>query len=98
MTASGSFLRASSASSRGAGIVAPHIDVKRFICSAFVIGMMPGTIGTSIPAARASSTKRKYASLSKNSCVMRTFTPASTFSFRWARSLARSAASGCTSG
>ena len=33
--------------------------VKRLIWSAFVIGMIPGMIGTSIPAARASSTKSK---------------------------------------
>ena len=42
--------------------------------------MIPGMIGTSIPAARASSTNRKYSSLSKNSCVIRNDAPASTFS------------------
>ena len=60
--------------------------------------MMPGMIGTSIPAARASSTKRKYSSLSKNSCVIRNEAPLSTLSLRKRRSWARSGASGWTSG
>ena len=38
---------------------APHRLVKRSICSTFVIGMMPGTIGTMIPASRARSTNVK---------------------------------------
>ena len=42
-----------------AGIDAPQRWVKRLICSAFVIGIIPGMIGTSMPAARASSTKSK---------------------------------------
>jgi hypothetical protein len=42
--------------------------------------MMPGTIGTSTPAARASSTYAKYESLSKKSWVMRKPAPASAFS------------------
>ncbi len=42
------------------------------------MGMMPGTTGTSAPSARASSTKRKYASALKNSCVMAEFAPAFT--------------------
>ena len=55
------------------------------ICLTSVIGMIPGMIGTSIPAARASSTKRKYSSLSKNSCVIRNETPLSTFSLQEAQ-------------
>ena len=50
---------ASSCSCSAGGIVAPHMLVKRLICSKFVIGMMPGMIGTSMPLARARSTKRK---------------------------------------
>ena len=42
--------RPPAARSRRGGIVAPHMLVKRLICSTFVIGMMPGTIGTSMPA------------------------------------------------
>ena len=42
-----------------AGTCAPHIAVKRCTCSTLVIGMMPGMIGTSIPAARARPTKSK---------------------------------------
>ncbi len=68
------------------------------ICLRLVIGMIPGMIGTSIPAARASSTKRKYSSLSKNSCVIRNEAPLSTLLRRKCRSLAMSGASGCTSG
>ena len=41
---------------RSPGIRAPHILVKRSICATLVIGMMPGTMGTVIPAARARST------------------------------------------
>ena len=51
--------RASSCSFRAGGMVAPHIVVKRLICSKFVIGMMPAMIGTSMPRSRALSTKRK---------------------------------------
>ena len=42
-----------------AGTCAPHIAVKRCTCSTLVMGMMPGMIGTSIPAARALPTKSK---------------------------------------
>ena len=77
---------------------APHKSVKRLIWPTSVIGMMPGMIGTSIPTARASSTNRKYASLSKNSWVIRNETPLSTFCLRNRRSLAMSTASGWTSG
>ncbi len=49
----------SSSRSSSAGIVAPHISVKRLIWPKLVIGMMPGMIGTSMPAARAPSTKSK---------------------------------------
>ena len=45
------------------------------ICFTSVIGMIPGMIGTSIPPARASSTNRKYSSLSKNSWVIRNEAP-----------------------
>ena len=38
---------------RRAGIVAPHSDVIRSSCLTFVIGMIPGTIGTSMPMSRA---------------------------------------------
>ena len=41
----------------GGGMHAPHIAVKRSTCSTLVKGMIPGTIGTAIPAARARSTK-----------------------------------------
>src|SRR5215207_6738852 len=80
------------------GSEAPQIWVKRLIWSTLVTGMIPGTIGTSMPAARASSTNSKYRRLSKNSWVMRKLAPASTFSRRKRRSACRSAASGCTSG
>ena len=89
--------RSSSAITPG-GMVAPHIPVMVVICLKLVIGMMPATIGTSMPTARASRTKSKYSSLSKKSCVTRKRAPAATFSLRKRRSLARSAASGWTSG
>ena len=41
---------------------APHASEKRASCEKLLIGMMPGTIGTSIPSASASSTKWKYES------------------------------------
>ena len=41
------------------GSEAPHIDVKRWICFRDRTGMMPGTIGTAIPAERQRSTKRQ---------------------------------------
>ena len=44
--------------------MASHISVIVLICLKFVTGMIPGTIGTVIPAARASLTKSKYSSLS----------------------------------
>ncbi|MNV83647.1 hypothetical protein D3C71_1774640 [compost metagenome] len=45
------------------GISAPLASEKRISCVELLIGMMPGTTGTSTPSRRASSTKRKYASL-----------------------------------
>lgn len=41
------------------GISAPHISEKRISCDELVIGMMPGTMGTSTPSLRASSTNWK---------------------------------------
>ena len=46
--------------------------------------MMPGMIGTSIPARARGPRKSKYTALSKNSCVIRKSTPARTFSARCA--------------
>ena len=63
-----------------------------------VTGMIPGMIGASIPAARASSTNRKYISLSKNRLVIRNETPASSLWRRNRRSWAMSGDCGCTSG
>jgi len=60
--------------------------------------MTPGMIGTSMPAARARSTKSKYSSLSKNSCVIRNRAPAATFSFRNRMSASASTAAGWISG
>ena len=57
--ASGSSARASSSRRSPSGIVEPHIAVIRLIWATFVIGMMPGMIGTSIPIARARRTKSK---------------------------------------
>ena len=51
--------------------MAPHRPVIVLICLTSVIGMIPGRMGTSMPTARASSTKLKYSSLSKKSWVMR---------------------------
>ena len=42
-----------------AGMLGPHMPVIVLIWPRSVIGMMPGRIGTSMPAARASSTKRE---------------------------------------
>jgi hypothetical protein len=44
--------------------------------------MIPGMIGTSMPAARAAGTKSKYRLLSKKSWVIRKLAPASTLVFR----------------
>ena len=44
---------------QAAGIDAPHSDAIRASWPAWVIGMIPGSTGTSIPAARIRSTKRK---------------------------------------
>jgi hypothetical protein len=63
-----------------------------------VTGMIPGMIGASIPAAPASSTKRKYISLSKNRLVIKNETPASIFWARKRRSWAMSGDCGCISG
>ena len=38
---------------------APHSAVMRWMFAALTTGMMPGTIGSSMPAARARSTKAK---------------------------------------
>ena len=62
---------------RRGGMVAPHIAVKRSTCSTFVKGMMPGTIGTATPAARARSTNRSKTRFSKKSWVTRKSAPAS---------------------
>ena len=86
------------AASSASGMHAPHMLGEALDLPTSVIGMIPGMIGTSIPTARASSTNRKYASLSKNSWVIRNETPLSTFCLRKRRSLAMSAASGWTSG
>ena len=64
LRAFGSSARAASSRSNSGGIVAPHISVMRLIWLKFVTGMIPGMIGTVMPAARASSTKLKYSSLS----------------------------------
>lgn len=48
------------------------------LCRVSVMGMMPGTIGTSMPDRRASSTKRKYASGLKKYCVIAECAPAFT--------------------
>ena len=72
-----------------AGIVAPHMPVIVLICATSVIGMIPGRIGTSMPTARASSTNRKYSSLSKNSWVIRNDAPASTFSLEEVKVVSR---------
>ena len=63
-----------------------------------MIGITPGMIGTSIPTRRAAESQSKNTWLSKNSCVIRNVSPASTLVFRNARSAARSGASGWTSG
>ena len=68
------------------GTSAPHISEKRISCEKFVIGMMPGTIGTSTPSLRASSTKRKYASALKKYCVIAEFAPAFTLRAKFSRS------------
>ena len=44
---------------RRRGIAEPHISAIRSTCPTCVIGMMPGMIGTLMPAARARATKSK---------------------------------------
>ena len=82
----------SSWAARRKGRDAPHSIVNRSTCDAFVIGMMPGMMGTLIPMARALSTNSKYLRLSKNSWVIRNSAPLSTFRFRFVRSTAGFAA------
>ncbi len=79
-------------------MLAPILAVNRYTWSTLVIGMMPGTIGTATPAARARATNSKYTRLSKNSCVIRKLAPASTFSTAAATSWSRDGDSTCFSG
>jgi hypothetical protein len=59
---------------------------------------MPGTISASIPAAAASSRKRRKHSGEKKNCVIARSAPASILRLRLSRSAARSVESGWHSG
>ena len=88
----------SSRESSASGIRAPHIAVKRLLCARLVIGMMPATMGLRDARLSGSVDDAKKSSLSKNSWVMRKSAPASTLTFRCARSASGLAASGWVSG
>src|SRR5690349_14532572 len=64
----------------------------------FDTGMIPGTIGAVIPAARHRSRKRRYVEVSKKYWVIARVAPASSFRFRFSRSAIGLEAAGCTSG
>ena len=64
------------------GMEAPQRDTMRSMELRFSTGMMPASMGTSMPAMRQRSRKRKKSSLSKNSWLTRCWAPASTFCFR----------------
>ena len=63
-------------------------------CATFETGRMPGTISTSMPAAAASSRKRKKQSGEKKNWVIARSAPASTLRFRLSRSAVAVAESG----
>ena len=85
------------ACSRG-GMVAPQVAVNRSTCSTLVKGMIPGSTGAWIPAARARATNPSKAAFWKKSWVTRKSAPASTLALRWRRSASRSRVSGWPSG
>ena len=72
--------------------------VKRSTWATLVTGMMPGTMGMVIPAARARSTKDQYRSQSKKSWVVRNDAPRSCFIRAKRRSSSAEVASGWASG
>ena len=85
-------------SSIQSGMEAPQPSENRLILAKLATGMMPGTIGASIPAARARSMNRSTVSVSNANCVIARAAPASSFRLRWSRSACGLVASGWTSG
>src|SRR5581483_3778689 len=59
VTASSSSRTRSRRSRKAGGMRDPHIAAIRSICATFVMGMIPGTMGTSMPVPRARSTNAK---------------------------------------
>ena len=87
---SGFSSRPANISSIQSGIDAPQPWENRLIVVKLATGMMPGTIGAVMPAARARSMKRRTVSVSKAYCVIAAVAPASSLRLRWSRSLWRS--------
>ncbi|GAV32722.1 hypothetical protein ROTAS13_00359 [Roseomonas sp. TAS13] len=80
------------------GTEAPIRAEKFRIWLKFETGMMPGTIGTEMPAASARSMKRRKVSVSKKYWVIARVAPASILRFRLSRSASAERAEGCVSG